>query len=90
MFDCSGPTRRPLDPTRRLPTNDGRPPLFTIGQPMDASGFPTLALHHPDSTWSPMTCAAWAAARKDGRVGKHTRSMRTTCTPSSTRSVLAR
>ena len=26
-----------------LPTADGRPPLFMIGQPMDASGFATLA-----------------------------------------------
>ena len=25
-----------------LPTADGRPPLFMIGQPMDASGFGTL------------------------------------------------
>ena len=29
-----------LDP---WPTADGRPPLFMIGQPMDASGFRTLA-----------------------------------------------
>ena len=26
-----------------LPTADGRPPLFMIDQPMDASGFETLA-----------------------------------------------
>ena len=30
-----------------LPTADGRPPLFMIGQPMDASGFGTLASHLP-------------------------------------------
>src|SRR5438094_319803 len=31
-----------------LPTADGRPPLFMIGQPMDASGFGTLASLFPD------------------------------------------
>ena len=31
-----------------LPTADGRPPLFMIGQPMDASGFRALASHFPD------------------------------------------
>jgi hypothetical protein len=31
----------------RLPTGDGRPPLFMIGQPMDASGFRTLASYFP-------------------------------------------
>ena len=33
VYDVHGP----------LPTADGRPPLFMIGQPMDASGFATLA-----------------------------------------------
>jgi len=33
-----------------LPTADGRPPLFMIGQPMDAGGFRTLASHFPDRT----------------------------------------
>jgi pimeloyl-ACP methyl ester carboxylesterase len=33
-----------------LPTADGRPPLFMIGQPMDANGFRTLASHFPDRT----------------------------------------
>jgi pimeloyl-ACP methyl ester carboxylesterase len=33
-----------------LPTADGRPPLFMIGQPMDAAGFGTLASHFPDRT----------------------------------------
>lgn len=33
-----------------LPTPDGRPPLFMIGQPMTASGFTTLASHLPDRT----------------------------------------
>src|SRR5262252_4401364 len=33
-----------------LPAADGRPPLFMIGQPMDASGFATLASHFPDRT----------------------------------------
>jgi pimeloyl-ACP methyl ester carboxylesterase len=33
-----------------LPTADGRPPLLAIGQPMDASGFATLASFFPDRT----------------------------------------
>src|SRR5215203_685871 len=33
-----------------LPTADGRPPLFMIGQPMGAEGFATLASHFPDRT----------------------------------------
>lgn len=33
-----------------LPTTDGRPPLLMIGQPMDASGFATLASFFPDRT----------------------------------------
>jgi pimeloyl-ACP methyl ester carboxylesterase len=33
-----------------LPTADGRPPLLMIGQPMDASGFGTLASHLSDRT----------------------------------------
>jgi pimeloyl-ACP methyl ester carboxylesterase len=33
-----------------LPTADGRPPLLMIGQPMEASGFSTLASHFPDRT----------------------------------------
>src|SRR6266487_1776232 len=38
IYDVRGP----------LPTADGRPPLFMIAQPMDASGFSTLASHFPD------------------------------------------
>ena len=33
-----------------LPTADGRPPLFFVGAPMDASGFGTLAALFPDRT----------------------------------------
>lgn len=33
-----------------LPPADGTPPLLLIGQPMDASGFATLASHFPDRT----------------------------------------
>ncbi len=33
-----------------LPTPDGRPPLLMIGQPMDASGFATLASLFPERT----------------------------------------
>jgi pimeloyl-ACP methyl ester carboxylesterase len=40
VYDVHGP----------LPTAGGRPPLFMIGQPMDASGFTTLASYFPDRT----------------------------------------
>jgi pimeloyl-ACP methyl ester carboxylesterase len=52
-----------------LPTADGRPPLFMIGQPMDASGFATLATHFPDRTvvtYDPRGLGR--STRKDGRV----------------------
>src|SRR5438309_8482086 len=52
-----------------LPTADGRPPLFMIGQPMDASGFGTLASHFPDRTvitYDPRGLGR--SIRKDGRV----------------------
>ncbi|RUP64742.1 putative hydrolase [Streptomyces sp. NP10] len=40
VYDVRGP----------LPTADGRPPLFLIGHPMDASGFTALAARFPDRT----------------------------------------
>src|ERR671919_2509967 len=52
-----------------LPTADGRPPLFMIGQPMDATGFGTLASHFPDRTvvtYDPRGLGR--STRKDGRV----------------------
>jgi pimeloyl-ACP methyl ester carboxylesterase len=52
-----------------LPTADGRPPLLMIGQPMDASGFATLASHFPDRTvvtYDPRGLGR--STRKDGRV----------------------
>jgi pimeloyl-ACP methyl ester carboxylesterase len=52
-----------------LPTADGRPPLFMIGQPMTASGFATLASHFPDRTvvtYDPRGLGR--SIRKDGRV----------------------
>src|SRR5215211_7008655 len=52
-----------------LPTADGRPSLFMIGQPMDASGFRTLASHLPDRTvvtYDPRGLGR--STRKDGRV----------------------
>jgi pimeloyl-ACP methyl ester carboxylesterase len=52
-----------------LPTADGRPPLFMIGQPMDASGFATLVSHFLDRTvvtYDPRGLAR--STRKDGRV----------------------
>jgi len=59
VFDVQGP----------LPTADGRPPLFMIGQPMDASGFRTLASYFPDRTvvtYDPRGLGR--SVRKDGRV----------------------
>jgi pimeloyl-ACP methyl ester carboxylesterase len=52
-----------------LPTADGRPPLFMIGQPMDAGGFSTLASLLPDRTvvtYDPRGLGR--SVRKDGRV----------------------
>src|SRR5919201_4953633 len=52
-----------------LPTADGRPPLFMIGQPMAAGGFATLASHFPDRTvvtYDPRGLGR--SVRKDGRV----------------------
>src|SRR5918999_569828 len=52
-----------------LPTADGRPPLLMVGQPMDASGFATLASHFPDRTvvtYDPRGLGR--SIRKDGRV----------------------
>src|SRR5215218_3291870 len=52
-----------------LPTADGRPPLFMIGQPMEASGFRTLASHFPDRTvvtYDPRGLGR--STRSDGRV----------------------
>jgi pimeloyl-ACP methyl ester carboxylesterase len=52
----------------QLPTADGRPPLFMIGQPMDARGFDTLASHFPDRTvvtYDPRGLGR--STRKDGR-----------------------
>ena len=59
VYDVEGP----------LPTADGRPPLFMIGQPMDASGFRTLASYFPDRTvitYDPRGLGR--SVRKDGQV----------------------
>jgi pimeloyl-ACP methyl ester carboxylesterase len=59
VYDLQGP----------LPTAGGRPPLFMIGQPMDASGFRTLASYFPDRTvitYDPRGLGR--STRKDGRV----------------------
>src|SRR5262245_40113840 len=58
-YDVEGP----------LPTADGRPPLVMIGQPMDASGFRTLASFFPDRTvvtYDPRGLGR--STRTDGRV----------------------
>src|SRR6184192_4246382 len=52
-----------------LPTADGRPPLFMIGQPMEASGFAMLASYLPDRTvitYDPRGLGR--STRTDGRV----------------------
>jgi pimeloyl-ACP methyl ester carboxylesterase len=52
-----------------LPTEDRRPPLFMIGQPMTAGGFDTLASYFPDRTvitYDPRGLGR--STRKDGRV----------------------
>src|SRR2546423_7511844 len=59
VYDVHGP----------LPTPDGRRPLFMIAQPMDASGFRTLASHFPDRTvitYDPRGLGR--SIRKDGRI----------------------
>src|SRR5437870_6153483 len=59
VYDLHGP----------VPTADGSPPLFMIGQPMDASGFKTLASHFPDRTvvtYDPRGLGR--SIRTDGRV----------------------
>jgi pimeloyl-ACP methyl ester carboxylesterase len=59
VYDVRGP----------LPTADGRPPLFMIGQPMDAGGFSTLASFFPDRTvitYDPRGLGR--SVRKDGRT----------------------
>jgi pimeloyl-ACP methyl ester carboxylesterase len=51
------------------PPAAGRPPLFMIGQPMDASGFATLASHFPDRTvvaYDPRGLGR--STRSDGRI----------------------
>jgi pimeloyl-ACP methyl ester carboxylesterase len=52
-----------------LPTADGRPPLFMIGQPMDARGFGALSSHFRDRTvvtYDPRGLGR--STRNDGRV----------------------
>jgi pimeloyl-ACP methyl ester carboxylesterase len=59
VYDVRGP----------LPTAGERPPLFMIAQPMDASGFRTLASYFPDRTvitYDPRGLGR--SIRKDGRV----------------------
>src|SRR5689334_25374941 len=59
VYDVHGP----------LPTADGRPPLFMIGQPMTAAGFGTLASHFGDRTvvtYDPRGLGR--STRRDGRV----------------------
>src|SRR5215217_2781157 len=58
VYDVRGP----------LPSANGRPPLFMIGQPMAAEGFGTLASHFPDRTvitYDPRGLGR--STRRDGR-----------------------
>ncbi|MGA5114450.1 alpha/beta fold hydrolase [Streptomyces pseudogriseolus] len=59
VYDVRGP----------LPAGDGRPPLMMIGQPMDASGFATLATRFPERTvvtYDPRGLGR--SVRRDGRT----------------------
>ncbi|GGQ56771.1 hydrolase [Streptomyces althioticus] len=59
VYDVRGP----------LPPRDGRPPLLMIGQPMDATGFATLAARFPERTvvtYDPRGLGR--SVRKDGRT----------------------
>ncbi|MFJ9604550.1 alpha/beta fold hydrolase [Streptomyces althioticus] len=59
VYDVRGP----------LPPRDGRPPLMMIGQPMDATGFATLAARFPERTvvtYDPRGLGR--SVRKDGRT----------------------
>ena len=59
VFDVQGP----------LPTAGGRPPLFMIGQPMEAGGFRALASYFPNSTvitYDPRGLGR--STRKDGQI----------------------
>ena len=59
VYDVHGP----------LPTANGRPPLFMIGQPMDAGGLRILASYFPDRTvvtYDPRGIGR--SRREDGRV----------------------
>jgi pimeloyl-ACP methyl ester carboxylesterase len=59
VYDVHGP----------LPTADGRPPLFMVGQPMTAAGFATLASLFADRTvvtYDPRGLGR--STRRDGRV----------------------
>ncbi|CAM5462116.1 Alpha/beta hydrolase OS=Streptomyces cyaneofuscatus OX=66883 GN=G3I52_09915 PE=4 SV=1 [Streptomyces cyaneofuscatus] len=58
VYDVHGP----------LPTADGRPPLFMIGQPMDATGFAALAARSAERTvvtYDPRGLGR--SVRRDGR-----------------------
>ena len=59
MYDVHGP----------VPTADGRPLLFMIGQPMQADGFADLAAQFPDRTvvtYDPRGLGR-SSTRRDGR-----------------------
>lgn len=65
-----------------LPAADGRPPLFMVAQPMDASGFAALAPLFPDRTVVTYIRAVSAAAPAR-TAGSRTspRCKHPTCTP---------
>ncbi|MFB8142795.1 alpha/beta hydrolase, partial [Streptomyces parvus] len=63
VYDVRGP----------LPTADGRPPLFLIGHPMDASGFAgAVSDHRPD-----VDAIAAAPTRVVIAVGEESRAVQT-------------
>jgi pimeloyl-ACP methyl ester carboxylesterase len=68
MLETAGATIA-YDVYGQLPATDRRPPLVMIGQPMDSSGFVTLASYFPDRTvvtYDPRGLGR--SSRADGRV----------------------
>jgi pimeloyl-ACP methyl ester carboxylesterase len=72
-----------------LPTADGRPPLFLVAAPMDASGFGTLASHFPDRTVVTYDARGLGrSTRHDGRPEHTPEQNADICTASSRRSAV--
>jgi hypothetical protein len=73
VYDVHGP----------LPTVDGRPPLFMIGQPMTAGGSATLASHFPDRTVVTYDPHGLGRSTRTGRRGDKTPALQAEDVPAS-------